>query len=113
LFKIRGGVAAICGTIPLSLELLAWVRGERKPETFPDSCRNTDECQVIAVIKGVVQGWTNTPYPAIYEDDFIAFGCGRDYAIAAMHCGKSAADAVEIACIYENGCGMGIDVMTP
>lgn len=38
-------------------------------------------------------------------------GSGRDFAIAAMHCGKTAREAVEIASLYENGCGNGVDVL--
>jgi len=32
---------------------------------------------------------------------FHAAGSGRDYAIAAMHLGKTAREAVELACLYD------------
>jgi ATP-dependent protease HslVU (ClpYQ) peptidase subunit len=44
-----------------------------------------------------------------YEDKKTATGSGRDYALAAMHCGKTAREAVEIACLFETGCGNGVD----
>ena len=47
------------------------------------------------------------------EDQFAAWGSGRDFALTAMHLGKSAREAVEIACLFENGCGNGVDVLTP
>lgn len=50
--------------------------------------------------------------PVILEEPFAAIGSGRDLAVAAMHCGKSAVEAVEIACLYNSGCGNGIDVLT-
>lgn len=36
----------------------------------------------------------------VYEP-FHAMGSGRDFAMAAMHCGKSAREAVEIAALYD------------
>jgi ATP-dependent protease HslVU (ClpYQ) peptidase subunit len=45
------------------------------------------------------------------EDPFIAFGAGRDYAMAAMHLGCDAHRAVEVACVFDTGCGMGIDTL--
>lgn len=50
--------------------------------------------------------------PVVLEEPFVAIGSGRDLALAAMHCGKSAVEAVEIACLYNSGCGNGIDVLT-
>lgn len=32
-------------------------------------------------------------------------------AVAAMHLGKSAREAVEIACLYDMNCGNGIDTL--
>jgi len=113
IFRLRDGLAAICGRASESLEMLEWLRGERKPESFPAVCRNSDDSLVVVVAGGKVYSYENTPYPMVYEDPFFAAGSGRDYAMAAMHCGKTAAEAVDIACLYESGCGMGIDVMTP
>ncbi len=39
-----------------------------------------------------------------------AIGSGRDYAIAAMHLGKSAEEAVRLAMQYDTGTGGDIDV---
>lgn len=36
----------------------------------------------------------------------------RDYAYGALAMGADAVRAVEVACEYDNGCGMGIDVLT-
>lgn len=43
------------------------------------------------------------------EDAFAAWGSGRDFAIAALHCGKSAREAVEVASAYCITCGNGVD----
>ena len=42
---------------------------------------------------------------------FYAVGSGRDFAIGAMHCGKTPAEAVEIASKYDLKTGMEIDVV--
>lgn len=39
--------------------------------------------------------------PFQINQPFHAIGSGRDYAIAAMHMGKSAIEAVELACLYD------------
>lgn len=39
---------------------------------------------------------------------FHACGSGRDYAMAAMHMGKSAREAVEFACLYDVYTGMPV-----
>lgn len=36
-----------------------------------------------------------------FTDDFIAMGSGSSYALAAMYCGKSPAEAVEVAAVYD------------
>lgn len=44
-------------------------------------------------------------------DQFHAIGGGRDFAIAAMALGKSAAEAIELASRFDCGTGNGIDVL--
>lgn len=51
------------------------------------------------------------PHASVFEDPFVAIGCGRDFATTAMHLGKSAREAVEITCIFEAHCGNGVDVL--
>lgn len=41
-----------------------------------------------------------------------AGGSGADYALGAMACGKTAAEAVEIAITLDNSSGLGVDVLT-
>lgn len=40
------------------------------------------------------------------DSAFHAVGSGRDFAIAAMHYGKSAREAVELACLYDVSTGL-------
>jgi hypothetical protein len=43
------------------------------------------------------------------EDDFVAVGSGRDYAMAAMALGHTARVGVEIASRFDPGTGNGVD----
>lgn len=42
------------------------------------------------------------------EREFFAVGSGRDFAITAMHLGKSAEEAVKIAALFDNNTGTEI-----
>lgn len=43
----------------------------------------------------------STLFPIRIIEPFFAIGSGRDYAMAAMRCGRSAREAVEIACEFD------------
>jgi len=46
------------------------------------------------------------------ESPFHAVGSGRDYAIAAMHYGKTAREAIELAALYDIYTGTPVTVLT-
>lgn len=50
---------------------------------------------------GVIWNCGNTFPPMTIGRDFDAIGSGSDFAMAAMECGRSSADAVGIACKYD------------
>ena len=54
----------------------------------------------------------STPHPLRFPPQNFAIGSGRDFALAAMHLGKTAVEAVEVACHFDSGCGNGIDTLT-
>lgn len=45
------------------------------------------------------------------EDKYYAIGSGAPYALAAMDCGKSAAEAIRIACRRDNNSGLPVVAM--
>jgi hypothetical protein len=53
--------------------------------------------------------YESTIIPAKIKNDFWAIGTGANFAIAAMHCGKSVKEAVEIACLYDTSSNMPVD----
>ena len=45
------------------------------------------------------------------EDEFVAIGSGRDYAMAVMALGRSACEGVGIAARFDPGTGNGVDTL--
>lgn len=94
--------------------MVDWVRAGRDPEKFPDHQSDKDDWQPLLVIEkdGSISFYDRSRSPVRYEQERIAIGSGRDFAMAAMHLGKSAVEAVEVACALDSGCGNGIDALT-
>lgn len=101
------------GEFAFILAMVEWVRGGRKDSEFPADQRNKDEWQPVLVIdrEGRMHLYERTCHPIRWERRFGAIGSGKAYAIAAMHLGLSAEDAVAVACEYDPGSGNGIDVL--
>lgn len=103
----------ICGDYSAGREIIEWARSGMTGE-YPDNKAANDElkCTVVMIDqeKNIFK-FENTRYPMPIYDKYYAAGSGQDYAIAAMHCGKTAKEAVEIASIYCTDCGMGVDTM--
>lgn len=101
------------GSASYSRAMLAWFRAGAKPEDFPAHQRDDDKTVGFMVVSppGAINAYDMTPYPVTYEDTMFALGTGREFALTAMHLGKSARDAVEIACRLCMNCGNGIDTL--
>ena len=117
IFKHENILIGFSGLICLGHAMKSWLVGGCKPDEFP-AMQSTTEYSEIVVIqkqnrgKPIVSIYEQTPFPFQIEDKFFAGGSGREFAIAALHCGKTAREAVEIACIYSLSCGNGIDTLT-
>lgn len=114
IFKIDGLLVGGAGEFPFVLAMIEWVRGGRITEQFPESQRHKDDWQPLIVIElnGALSLYERTPFPVRYESKCMAIGSGRKYAKAALHLGKTASEAVEVACALDIGCGNGIDTLT-
>lgn len=96
-------------------ELLAWFRFGADPEKFPAHLRSDSQHWarlVVVTPKREVLVFERGPHPVVFEDRFFAAGSGRDFALAAMHLGKSATEAVEVASVFDTSCGDGMDALT-
>ena len=103
---------AVTGGWDVGIELREWWKAGAKPSDFPPKARD-DVATLIVIRPGAVVTYASGPYPLPMEGEKFAFGSGRDFAEAAMYCGKTAAEAVAVACHFQSDCGNGIDVLTP
>ncbi len=112
-FLVRGALCAYAGDADAGEELLAWFMRGHAASDFPASQRDRDGWAGLLVVwsNGDIWKFERTPYPIKFTPQQFAIGSGRDFALAAMLCGKTAAEAVEIACQLDSGCGNGIDVL--
>ena len=86
LFKLEDGtVIAVTGDHPLSLELMSWYANGRQEGKCPCN-RDKDNYGSIVVFdaNGKVWYYENCAQPFEILDKFTAWGCGRDYAVAAL-----------------------------
>ena len=112
IFKLETGeIVGITGYLSEGLATIDWYKNGAKPDDYPIS---KDSGTSMVVIKdGVIHKYEDHYKPLIIRNSFYAFGSGRELAIGAMAMGADAEQEVEIACQYESGCGMGIDVLEP
>ena len=103
----------VSGGYDVALELVHWFCGGADPERFPGSAREGD-ATLITIRRDpgdevIIETYCAGPYPMRTSSERWAWGSGRDYALAAMHLGKNAVEAVEVACVFQSDCGLGID----
>lgn len=113
--KVIGGSndghwAACTGQSDFVEAMHVWYAKGAAPENFP-SYQSRDDHSIMVVLQYVqVVAYCQTPYPVAVESPFMAWGSGREFALTAMHLGKTAEDAVLVAnelCLF---CGGGVDV---
>lgn len=104
-------VLALAGEQSMYGPLVEWYKSGADPEKYPKRQETDDYSTVMVASRAGLKWYGRQPYPAPCADPFTASGSGRDYAIAAMHLGKTAKEAVEIASLFDTDCGMGVDVI--
>jgi hypothetical protein len=113
-FDLGYALAAYAGDAAAGEEVLAWFNGGATPAEFPAPQRDRDSYAPLLIVWPDKTLWQfeRTPYPVKFPPQTFAIGSGRDFALAAMHLGKTAAEAVEVACAFDVACGNGVDVLT-
>ena len=112
LHRVRDGLIAFSGGGAHAAELLQWFNGDRDPSNYPRR-GDDDGAGTIHIDQNgrIFMYAAASPFPELIEAPFFARGAGRDYAMAAMHLGCDARRAVEVACVFDIGCGNGIDAL--
>ena len=88
---------------------MEWYRQGHKKEEWPDF-QKTDSWTILIVAKdGKCVEYEQDPIAIPTEDEFIAWGNGRQFAIGALAMGANSVEAVEITSHHCSGCGRGVD----
>jgi 20S proteasome alpha/beta subunit len=114
IFVVNDSLVAYAGNADFGAQMVAWLRDDGRPETFPESQRDKDDWAGLLVLRAgqPIKRYERTPYPICFEDRCVAIGSGRDFAMAAMYLGCDARRAVEVTCALDSNCGNGIDTLT-
>src|SRR3954469_12718510 len=95
----RRELIAITGSLSDGLEVRNWYLSGAVPESFPATCRQAENFSRLIVIReDGVFGYEGAPIPIKFDDQRVAYGSGADFAMAAMHLGRDAVEAVQVAC---------------
>lgn len=107
--KLVGG----CGTSAVIQEMKHWIGNGADPAKFPASQRDVKENASILVVNadGTLHQYEHTPFPLVLENRMWAIGSGRDFAMMAMHLGRTASEAVLLTNLLCHDCGNGVDTL--
>lgn len=111
IFRIRDVLVGFSGAADRIGSFRRWVEFGCDDRSYPPNPEN--DCVVMVMLHrdGRIERYEDQPFPIVVEDTVHATGSGRDYARAAMHLGCDAQKAVEVACLFDENCGNGIDVL--
>jgi hypothetical protein len=107
-----GKTVAGTGDLSRIKELNKWREDGAIAKDFPEWQRKDDTwvCLVVASGDGVIM-YEQSPIPIEIEDQYFAWGSGREVAIGAMHKGATSKEACEAAIYHQSGCGRGVDTV--
>lgn len=107
-------IGGFSGTQPIGQMLIDWVRAGASIEAFPKEAKEKEDRTTLMVIhrSGRIELYCNFPYPSVLDNGRAAAGCAAQEARVAMHCGKTAAEAIEVAALFDPWIGGGVDTLT-
>ena len=114
IFRMRGHLVGFTGSLDYVSLMHKWFEDGADPEKYPKQQEDDNKWVGMIVItpdKKILK-YEQTAYPIDFtETKQLCIGSGRDFAFGALAMGADAYTAVEVACEYDNGCGMGIDIL--
>lgn len=107
-----GSLVGGAGEYSFILAMVEWLGG--RASEFPASQRDKDDWQPILHIttSGKVHIYERTPFPLRSHATQFAVGSGKQYALAAMHMGAGAVEAVEVAAHFDPNTGLGVEFLS-
>jgi hypothetical protein len=108
IWEIEGELVGIAGVYEDAMAFLQWLRNGEEPGSKPE----LDESFKALVIRdSKCYRYEHKLFPFQILEPYHATGSGRDFALASMHLGKNAREAVEIAALFDLETGKGVDCL--
>ena len=112
IFKNNLGIFGVAGEGVFCYEVLSWIKKNRVIKNWPKKLNKEDFAVILFITnKKEILFYADCPLCDKLEVPFVAIGSGAQYARAAMFLGKTAKEAVEVACMFDPYCGNGIDYL--
>lgn len=112
IFRLNDGrLMGISGPLTLGMMFVNWLNGGERPAL---SDMRDDEWIIALVVSpdGSLIRYEKSCTPFAVLETRHAIGSGRDFALAAMHLGQTAAQSVEIAAHFDTGTGLGVETLS-
>lgn len=109
--RINADLVGVSGTAAKAAEFFEWYRLGADPATYPTRGEADYFNGLVIVLGPQIRRYEVVGVPFVVEMDKHAIGSGRDFAVMAMHLGKTAAEAVELASVFDEQCGNGVDLL--
>lgn len=105
LFRKRVGkrdvVLATAGAVYSAMTFVDWYGSGKEPPDCLTQMSTDEDFDVVILDRGKVYIVNHYCRPIEEEAPFFAVGSGRKAALGALHCGRTAKGAVEIACLVD------------
>lgn len=111
--RIDGNLVGAAGDWSAILAMYHWFEKGADKTKIPDCQKDKDRWVTLLVIKPnkKIYKYEQDCFPYEVEEEKVAIGSGRDFALAAMEMGADAMKAVHVACKFDLACGNGIDTL--
>lgn len=111
IYRMHRCLVGISGNLSMGMEMFEWLKADADPDKFRQDWRDPDKGASLLMIThdGLAWKYESSPYPFQHHGSTAAAGSGMEVALATMHCGKSAVEAVKLASMYLASCGLGYD----
>lgn len=109
IFQIGAELIGCSGLVSECLQFVEWYRKGEPADSKPVF---EEGFSALVVQNGKLYKYERQLVPLHLPVPVWGAGSGADYAIGAMAAGKTAVEAVEIACRFDVNCGLGVDSFT-
>lgn len=101
-------IIGFTGPMDYGLVLKDWYLEGADKEKWPKFQETENWCRLVVYDCGRLFSYEQAPSKIVVHHPFMAFGSGRDFAMAALALGYDSVKAVEIASQLCDSCGCGV-----